>query len=87
MHFVRLATTLLKDENSARGNHLLACNFAKYSSIFNIFTGRFSNKPFLIWLLTNPRRRKYVATLPCNLSLIACFLTLMFHSAVCKVCR
>jgi len=29
-HFVRLATTLLKDEESARYNHVLACNFAKY---------------------------------------------------------
>jgi len=28
MHFVRLANALLKD---ARNNHVLACNFAKYS--------------------------------------------------------
>jgi len=27
---VHLATTLLKDEQSARGNQVLACNFAKY---------------------------------------------------------
>ena len=26
----------------------------------------------------------YVATLPCNLSLIACFLTLMFHKVTCQ---
>ena len=32
-----------------------------------------SNKPFLIWLLTTPPHLKYVATLPCNLSLMACF--------------
>jgi len=31
-----------------------------------------SNKPFFIWLLTTPPHLKYV-TLPCNLSLIACF--------------
>ena len=37
MHFARLANTLLKDEESARDNHVLACNFAKYSSIFNFF--------------------------------------------------
>jgi len=30
MHFARLANTLLKDEESARDNHVLACNFAKY---------------------------------------------------------
>jgi len=32
-----------------------------------------SNKPFLIWLLTTPPHFKYVATLPCNLSSMACF--------------
>jgi len=26
VHFVRLATTLLKDEESARDDHILACN-------------------------------------------------------------
>jgi len=29
VHFVRLAITLLKDEESARDNHVLACSFAK----------------------------------------------------------
>jgi len=33
MHFARLANTLLKDEESARNNHVFACNFAKYSPI------------------------------------------------------
>ena len=33
VHFARLANTLLKDEESARDNHVLACNFAKYSPI------------------------------------------------------
>jgi len=40
---------------------------------FNFFTHRLSNKPFLIWLLTTPPYLKYAATLPCNLSLLACF--------------
>jgi len=31
MQFARLANTLLKDEESARDNHVLVCNFAKYS--------------------------------------------------------
>ena len=30
-YIARLANTLLKDEESARNNHVLACNFAKYS--------------------------------------------------------
>jgi len=33
MHFVHLSTTLLKDEESARHNHVPACNFAKYLPI------------------------------------------------------
>jgi len=74
MHFARLANTLLKDEESARDNHLLlACNFAKYVPIKNIFTDRLSNKPFLTWLLTTAPYLKYVARLPCYLSLMACF--------------
>ena len=56
-------------EQSAWDNHALACNFAKYSAIFEIvFTHRLSNRPFLIWLLTALPHLKYVATLPCNLS-------------------
>ena len=30
VHFACLANTLLKDEESARDNHVLTCNFAKY---------------------------------------------------------
>jgi len=33
MDFARLATTLLKHEEHARDNHVLVCNFAKYSPI------------------------------------------------------
>jgi len=73
VHFARLANTLLQDEESARDNRVLACNVAKYSPTLLFFTQRLSNKPFLIWLLTTPPHLKYAATLPCNLSLWACF--------------
>ena len=33
VHFACLSNTLLKDEESARDNHVLACNFAKYLPI------------------------------------------------------
>jgi len=36
MHFVRLANTMLKDEESARDNHDFACDFAKYLPILKI---------------------------------------------------
>jgi len=49
MHFA-LANTLLKDEKSARDNHVFACNLAKYSPIL-FFSLKLSSKPFLIWLL------------------------------------
>jgi len=38
MHFVCLANTLLKDEESARDNHVLAGNFAKYPPILIVFS-------------------------------------------------
>jgi len=38
MHIARLANILLKDEESARDNHVLACNFAKYLPIKNSLT-------------------------------------------------
>ena len=40
---------LLEDEESARDNHVLAFNFAKYSPIKKIHSHTHSNKPFLIW--------------------------------------
>jgi len=74
MHFVWLANTLLKDGESARNNHVLACNFCQIFTDFRLFfTRRLSNKPFLIWLQTTPPHLNCVATLPCNLSLMACF--------------
>jgi len=51
----------------------------------HFFADILSNKPFLIRIFTTPQNLTYVATLPCNLSLIACFLTLMFSQATCSV--
>ena len=50
-----------------------------FTDLKEFLTGRLSNKPFLIWLLTTPPHLKHVASLLCNLPLIASFLTLMFH--------
>jgi len=50
----------------------VCCNYAKYSPII-FFHYTLSNKPFLISLLTTPPHLTYVATLPCNLSLMVCF--------------
>ena len=67
VHFVRLANALLKDEESARDNHVHACYFAKYSPILFFFTDKLNDKPsFLIWLLTTPPHLKYVPALPCE---------------------
>ena len=38
MDFARVANTLLIGEESARDNHILACNFAKYSPIKKIYS-------------------------------------------------
>jgi len=37
VHIVRLANGVIKDAESARNNHVLACNFAKYSPTLNFF--------------------------------------------------
>jgi len=65
----------------------LAVNFYKYVNIWQcckqgrrcLFTDRLSIKPFLIWLL---KPHHTLNTLFCNLSLIACFLTIMFDNVV-----
>ena len=44
MHFVRLATTLLKDEENARENHVIACDCQIFTDLKKI-TDRLSNKP------------------------------------------
>jgi len=36
--YARLASTLLKDEERARDNHVLACKFAKIFTDFNFFS-------------------------------------------------
>jgi len=55
---------------------------------FKKITHTLSNKAFLIWLLTTPSHLKYVATLPCNLSLISCFAdTIVSQSSVTTYAR
>ena len=38
VHFARLANTLLKDEESARDNRILARNYTKFSKISKTFS-------------------------------------------------
>jgi len=64
VYFAHRANTLLKDEESARDNHVLARNFSKSLPIEKQFTDRFSNKPFLTWLLSTLPHLIYVATVP-----------------------
>ena len=61
-----------QDEESARGNHVLALTLPNIHRFTKIAV-RLSNKPFLICLLTISPHLQCVATLPCNLLLMACF--------------
>ena len=54
MHFARLANTLLKDEESARDNHVFACNFAKYPPILIFFHYQTQQETFLNFVINNP---------------------------------
>jgi len=75
MHFARLANyALLKDEESITFLLVTLPNIYRLKK----FTDRVSNKPFLIWLLTTQLHLQYLATLPCNLSLMACFAYINF---------
>jgi len=74
MHFARLANTLLKDKESARDVFGRFClQLCQIFTDLKKFTYRLNNKPFLILLLISPPHLKYAATLPWNLSLMACF--------------
>jgi len=73
VHFLRLLAVCWPGTQSARNNSLLFVTLPNIHRLKIFFTRRLSNKHFLIWLLTTPSHLKYVATLPCNLSLMACF--------------
>jgi len=45
VHFVRLANTLLKDEESARENHVLAYIFSNYSPLLKTFLNLVNSNP------------------------------------------
>jgi len=81
VHFLLLLAVWWPSAQVHETTTFLLVTLPKFTDFKN-FTGRLSNKPFLIWLLTDPPHLKYVATLPCNVSLIPCFLTLMFHKVV-----
>jgi len=54
VHFVRLANTLLKDGESARNYHVLACNFAKYSAIKKNVHSQTQQQTFLTLVINSP---------------------------------
>jgi len=73
----------VKRRRKCTSYHVFASNFAEYSSILNHIL---SNKLFLIWLLTTSPHLKYTATLPCNLSLMACFADINVSQASVATC-
>ena len=80
MPFARLVDTMLKDEGVHETITFLLLTLPNIYR-FKKFTDRPSNKPFLVWLLTTPPHLKYVATLPCNLSLMDCFADINFSQS------
>ena len=73
MHFFRLLAVCWPNAQVHETITFLLVTLSNIHQLKFFFTLRLSNKPFLIWLLTNPSHLKYVATLPCNLSSMACF--------------
>ena len=70
----RLVATILSNLNRLKKFTLLLATLQNIHR-FKKNSLTLSHKRFLIWLLTTPSYLKYVhvATLPCNLSLMACF--------------
>jgi len=71
----RLLAVCWPGKESIGDNHVIAILLVTLRNIhrFKKITHRLSNKPFLICLLKTSPYLKYVATLPCNLSLMVCF--------------
>jgi len=72
-HFARLVNAPLNTKKVHKAITFLLVSSLNIHRLKKIFTHGLSNKPFLIWLLTTSPHLKYVATLPCNLLLMACF--------------
>ena len=72
MHFLCLLAVCCQASKVHETTTLLLVTFPNIHR-FKKFTRTLSNKPFLISLLTTQPHLKYVATLPCNSSLVACF--------------
>jgi len=68
MHFARLANTLLKTKKLHETITFLLVTFPNIYRLKNSLTDSAINLSNL-----TPPHFKYVATLPCNLSLMACF--------------
>jgi len=78
---VRLAITLQKTKKVHETITFLLVTLLNIYRLKKLFHVTY-NKPFLITLLTTLPYLKYVATLPCNSSLITCFLTFVSHKVV-----
>ena len=87
VHFARLANIPLNTKKVHETiTFKLVVTFPNIHQFYFFFIHRLSNKPFLIWLLTTPLHLKYVATLRCDLSLMARFGDInVLQSSVCKV--
>jgi len=71
MHFVRLLAVCCQARKVHETTTLLLVTLPNIRRFKKSPT--LGNKPFLIWLLTTPPHLQCVATLTCNLSLMACF--------------
>jgi len=54
-------------------------NIHRFKKIFHSHTQQWAPKSFLIRLLTTPPHLKYIATLPCISSLMACLADIKVH--------
>jgi len=87
VHFLRLLAVCWPSTQVHETITFLLVTLPYIHRLKKIFTLRLRNKPLLIYLLTTPPHLKCVATLPCNLSLLACFADIVSQGSVATYAR
>jgi len=73
VHFLRLLAVRLPSAQVHRTITFLLVTMPNIHRFYFFSLTDSADKPFLIWLLKSPPHLKYVATVPSNLSSVACF--------------
>jgi len=86
VHFLRLLAVCWQARKVHETTTLLLVTLPNIYRFKTFFTLTLSKKSFLIWLLITPPHLKYAATLPCKLSIMACFANINVSQGSVETC-